>query len=191
MDVSSGPKSLKVPHPTCTPEGTDLPKDKGTRVRDQSGVPVMLGTSGSSSDAVLATLYGAELAGVEWTAPGLDRHTAMTAMVDLGLQFFRTKGSGPIGRLASRMNEVRDEVGLPPKEDVQAHEVFSHSYAEIYAGVNLTLEGIAPADQSAVEKALIRFTKEAKAHLDAVKADLEPEEPDATRLSPLEFDRRR
>jgi hypothetical protein len=156
-------------HPTKTPEGTDLSQDEGTRIRDAFKVPVMTGTSGSSSDVALAARYGAQRAGLPWMAPGLDLDTAKTAMVDLALQFFRTEASSPTVFLASKMNEIRSKVGLPAKE-VEAHQVFSHSYAEIHAGINLTLESIPPADPQAVEQALTQLTRKAKERLDAAKA---------------------
>ncbi|RWA46853.1 hypothetical protein AU476_35235 [Cupriavidus sp. UYMSc13B] len=67
------------------------------------------------------------------------------------------------------MNEIRSKMGLPAKE-VEAHQVFSHSYAEIHAGINLTLQNIPPADSQAVEQTLTQLTREAKERLDAAKA---------------------
>lgn len=156
-------------HATKTPTGTDLSQDEGTRMRDAFKVPVMLGTSGSSSDVALAGRFGAERAGLSWEAPELNRDTAKAAMVELALQFFRTEASSPTVTLARKMNEIRSKVGLPAKE-VEAHQVFTHSYAEIHAGINLTLESISPKDPQAVEQALTRLTTEAKEHLDAAKA---------------------
>ncbi len=115
----------------------------------------MTGTSGSSSDVALTTLYAADRAKLPWMAPGLDSQAGMDAMVDLSLQFFRTEGSSPSVTMARGMNRVRSGAGLPPKE-VDAHQVFSHSYAEIDAGVRLTLEGVDPADEGAVEQSLGR-----------------------------------
>ncbi|AVS64169.1 secretion protein EspV [Paracidovorax avenae] len=155
-------------HPTKTPGGTDLSRDPGSRLRDEAGIPVMTGTSGSSSDIALATLYAAERAKLPWMAPGLDPQAGMDAMVDLSLQFFRTEGSSPSVAMARGMNRVRFDAGLPPKE-VDAHQVFSHSYAEIDAGVRLTLEGVDPADEGAVVQSLGRLTSEAKARLDAAR----------------------
>ncbi|QCX12817.1 secretion protein EspV [Paracidovorax citrulli] len=158
-------------HPTKTPGGTDLSRDPGSRLRDEAGIPVMTGTSGSSSDVALTTLYAADRAELPWMAPGLDSQAGMDAMVDLSLQFFRTEGSSPSVTMARGMNRVRSGAGLPPKE-VDAHQVFSHSYAEIDAGVRLTLEGVDPADEVAVEQSLGRLTSEAKARLDLVRKEL-------------------
>lgn len=156
-------------HATETPEGTDLSRDAGTRVRDAYKLPVMSGTSGSSSDVALAARYGARQAGLSWMAPGLDRETAEKAMVDLALDFFRTEGSGPPVYLARKMNEIRTGLGLPVK-DVEAHQVFSHSFPEIHAGMGLTLQDIPPDDPQAVEQALDQLTRKAKERLDAEKA---------------------
>ncbi|EPR5475088.1 avirulence protein, partial [Escherichia coli] len=57
-------------HSTRTQTGMDLSQDIGTIMRDKAGLPVMSGTSGSSSDATLATRYAAEHFGKTWAAPG-------------------------------------------------------------------------------------------------------------------------
>jgi hypothetical protein len=153
-------------HPTRTPDGLDLSQDKGTHLRDELRAPVMTGTSGSSSDVALATKHGAEQAGVSWAAPGLDESQAKAALVDISLQFFRSEGSNPPTVLAQGINDLRAWQGLPSKE-VEASEVFTHSYPEIHAGVSLTLDGIDPGDQDAVEQAMLHSTMEAKDRLDA------------------------
>lgn len=154
--------------PSKTPGGADLSQDPGTRLRDAAGIPVMTGTSGTASAVSVATLYGAQRAGLSWVAPGLDEETATQAMVDLSLQFFRSEGSSPAVVMARNMNRLRSVEELPPKE-VEAHQIFSHSYAELDAGVRLTLEGVDPHDSAAVERALVRLTAKAKMDLDADK----------------------
>ncbi len=140
-------------------------------MRDEAGIPVMTGTSGSSSDVALTTLYAADRAKLPWMAPGLIRKLEWMRWSICPLQFFRTEGSSPSVTMARGMNRVRSGAGLPPKE-VDAHQVFSHSYAEIDAGVRLTLEGVDPADEGAVEQSLGRLTSEAKARLDLVRKEL-------------------
>ena len=160
-------------HPTRTLDGLDLSQDPGTHLRDELRAPVMTGTSGSSSDVALATKYGAEQAGVSWAAPGLSEPQAKAAMVDISLQFFRSEGSNPPTVLAQGMNDLRAWQGLPTKE-VEASQVFAHSYPEIHAGVSLTLDGVDPRDQDAVEQALHQSTLEAKARLDAQAVQEQP-----------------
>jgi hypothetical protein len=87
-------------------------------------------------------------------------------MVAISLQFFRCEGSNPPTVLAQGINDLRAWQGLPSKE-VEASQVFAHSYPEIHAGVSLTLDGIDPGDQDAVEQAMRHYTMEAKDRLSA------------------------
>ncbi|GKT01152.1 secretion protein EspV [Acidovorax sp. SUPP3434] len=155
-------------HPTKTLDGADLSHDAGTHLRDALGVPVMTGTSGSSSDVAIAMRYGAQKAESSWAAPGLSQEEAKKALIDLALHFFRTEGSNPPAVLAKGMNGVRAQLGLPDKQ-VEAAEVFAHSYPEIHAAVSLTVDGIDPRDPVAVEQALREYTLQAKRRLDGAK----------------------
>lgn len=151
--------------------GLDLSGDAGTLERDKQGVPVMTGTSGSSSDAALATKFGAQQAQASWAAPGLTEEEAKTAMTDLALHFFRSKttstSTSPPVLLAEDMNLARGELGLPAKE-VEVAQVFTHSYAEVHSGTSLTIDGVDPGNPQAVEQALVGATLKAKERLDAV-----------------------
>lgn len=128
----------------------------------------MTGTSGSSSDVAIAMRYGAQKAESSWAAPGLSQEEAKKALIDLALHFFRTEGSNPPAVLAKGMNGVRAQLGLPDKQ-VEAAEVFAHSYPEIHAAVSLTVDGIDPRDPVAVEQALREYTLQAKRRLDGAK----------------------
>lgn len=55
----------------------------------------MSGTSGSSSDAALATRYAAEYFCKTWTAPGLNQAEGYKAISDLSHHYFRAEGSSP------------------------------------------------------------------------------------------------
>jgi hypothetical protein len=158
-------------HSTRTAEGMDLSADLGTRVRDAFGVPVMSGTSGSSSDAALSTMYGAQRAGTSWAAPGLGEQEAKAAIADLSLHYFRAEGSPPARSMARGMNAVREAAGLPPKE-VEVAKVFTHSYPEVYTAVSLTLDGVKATDApKKLAAAMLRSTVEAKRRLVGLDPD--------------------
>ena len=151
-------------HVHTTAGGLDLSRDVGTRLRDELGVPVMTGTSGSASDVAL----GAQQAQASWAAPGLTEEEAKTAMVDIALHFFRSKttSTSPPVLLAKGMNLLRGTLGLPAKE-VEVAQVFTHSYAEVHSGTSLTIDGVDPGNPQAVEQALVGATLKAKERLDA------------------------
>ncbi|EFC9938777.1 secretion protein EspV [Escherichia coli] len=136
-------------HSTRTPTGMDLSQDIGTIMRDQAGLPVMSGTSGSSSDAVLATRYAAEYFGKTWTAPGLNQTEGCKAISDLLHYYFRAEGSSPPQSIATGINKVRCDAGMKEKH-VNTLDIFTHSYPEIYAGVALTIAGASGNDEQAM-----------------------------------------
>ncbi|EFO4188857.1 secretion protein EspV [Escherichia coli] len=118
-------------------------------MRDQAGLPVMSGTSGSSSDAVLATRYAAEYFGKTWTAPGLNQTEGCKAISDLLHYYFRAEGSSPPQSIATGINKVRCDAGMKEKH-VNTLDIFTHSYPEIYAGVALTIAGASGNDEQAM-----------------------------------------
>ncbi|MCS4510211.1 secretion protein EspV [Xylophilus ampelinus] len=146
-------------HSTKTMSGMDLSNDVGTRIRDSLQVPVMSGTSGSSSDVVIAAHYAAKQLGVPWTAPGLTADQAKDALINLSLDFFREKG--PSTSMAKHMNAIREKQELPHKK-VERSQVFTHSYAEISSAISLTLDEVDPTDLDKVQNALSNYTIEAK-----------------------------
>lgn len=139
-------------HSTKTADGMDLTKDLGTRLRDEHGLPVMSGTSGSSSDAALATKFAAKQAGLTWAAPGLDDAQAQQAITDLSHHYFRAHESSPPHSMASGINAVRSAANLETKS-VDTVGIFTHSYPEIQAGVSLTLEGASAENEEALRRA--------------------------------------
>ena len=139
-------------HSTRTPTGMDLSKDPGTIMRDKAGLPVMSGTSGSSSDAVIATRFAAERFKTSWAAPGLNEAEGRKAITDLSHHYFRAEDSSPPQSVASGINKIRDEAGLAKKE-VNTLDIFTHSYPEIHAGVALTLAGVPGTDEKAMDEA--------------------------------------
>ncbi|PIS75189.1 secretion protein EspV [Escherichia coli] len=143
-------------HSTRTPTGMDLSQDIGTIMRDKAGLPVMSGTSGSSSDATLATRYAAEHFGKTWAAPGLSQAEGCKAISDLSHHYFRAEGSSPPQSMATGINKVRYDAGMEEKY-VNTLDIFTHSYPEIYAGVALTIAGAGGND----EQAMYNVTQEA------------------------------
>jgi len=147
-------------HYTKTESGLDLSADTGTKVRDSMGLPVMSGTSGSSSDAVIAIKFAAQRANVSWAAPGVDEAKVAETIARLSLHYFRGKSAGTSISGMEGMNSLRSQMGISPKF-VDEKYVFSHSYPEIYAGVKLTLDGAKHDDVDAFEKS----SQEAADHL--------------------------
>jgi hypothetical protein len=143
-------------HSTRTQGGMDLSKDPGTAMRDKAGLPVMSGTSGSSSDAAIAVRFAAERSGTSWAAPGLSEADARKAIADLSHHYFRAEESSPPQSMATGINKLRAEAGLE-KKPVNTLDIFTHSYPEIHAGVALTLAGAPGTD----EKAMYEATQEA------------------------------
>ncbi|HAY0338527.1 secretion protein EspV [Escherichia coli] len=143
-------------HSTRTQTGMDLSQDIGTIMRDKAGLPVMSGTSGSSSDATLATRYAAEHFGKTWAAPGLSQAEGCKAISDLSHHYFRAEGSCPPQSMATGINKVRCDAGMEEKH-VNTLDIFTHSYPEIYAGVALTIAGAGGND----EQAMYNVTQEA------------------------------
>ncbi|WP_157652126.1 C80 family cysteine peptidase [Burkholderia ubonensis] len=70
-------------HSTRTQGGMDLSQDMGTTMCDKAGLPVMSGTSGSSSDAAIATRFAAGRSSTSWHAPDLSEAEGRKAIADL------------------------------------------------------------------------------------------------------------
>ncbi|MGC3030343.1 secretion protein EspV [Burkholderia sp. DN3021] len=139
-------------HSIRTQGGMDLSQDMGTTMRDKAGLPIMSGTSGSSSDAVIATRFAAERSSTSWAAPGLSEAEGRKAIMDLSHHYFRAEGSSTPPAMASGINKIRDEAGLD-KKDVNTLDIFTHSYPEIHAGVALTPAGASGSDEKAMHEA--------------------------------------
>jgi hypothetical protein len=147
-------------HSMKNPTGMNLSADPGTAMRDARKLPVMSGTSGTTSSAALATRFGAAQAKVSWAAPGLSEAEAKLAITDLAHHYFRAEGSSLPEALKRGINAMRTSQGLPAKEDVESSDVFTHSYSEIYSSVAFAVNGMKPDDKKALEK-----TIEEAAHL--------------------------
>ncbi|WP_198362581.1 secretion protein EspV [Burkholderia ubonensis] len=139
-------------HSTRTQGGMDLSQDMGTTMRDKAGLPVMSGTSGSSSDAAIATRFAAGRSSTSWHAPDLSEAEGRKAIADLSHHYFRADGSSVPPSMANGINKIRDEAGLN-KKDVNTLDIFTHSYPEIHAGVALTLAGASGTEEEAMHEA--------------------------------------
>lgn len=128
--------------------GIDLRADMATRIRDNSGLPVMLGTSGSSSDVALAMAYMAEQQGLEICPPNLSRQEGETALIDL-LHFYMREQVAPAS-MQGKLNRLMVDFGARAKE-TDKQSVFVHSYPEISCAVELALAGKTRTDEAAIQ----------------------------------------
>ena len=147
-----------ISHQTKSPHGMDLSADPGTKMRDKLGLPVMSGTSGTSSDMALSHLYASIKQGVSPNAPGLKTKRATGAMTDLAFKYMRT-GALP-GAVAGGINRMRGTLGAAPKT-VRPELVQTHSYPEVSAGVELSMKGSRTSLEKSSQKALGRLTHNA------------------------------
>jgi hypothetical protein len=131
--------------------GLRLDEDLGTTLRDKAGLPVMTGTSGSASDVANAALYGSVKLGGRWADPRLSESAAEKAMVHLAHHYMRSEDSPLPHDVARRLNRIRDVQGLEPKE-VDAPNVFTHTYAEVHAGISMSLASSPPNDRQALKQ---------------------------------------
>lgn len=142
------------------PLGMDLSQDTTARVFDELGLPVRTGLSGTSADAVLQARYLATHFGDSWIAPDLTDEQAKMAMIDLNMVDQRTGATPEV--VQEVINKTRAELGEPPLF-VPESTVFTHSYAEIYAGVVVGIEGVRGDNEAVIRRAAL----EAKQKLDA------------------------
>lgn len=177
VDANRKGDGKKATHPTTTATGVDLSKDLGTLARDQTGLMVMTGTSGTSSDVVnshlSATRHNAgESDGQKrFAAEGLTDQQAKTAVKDMTMAWMRTGEFSDTmkGKIESTL--TRDGKKLIADRTVDETTVQSHSYSEISTAVDLTLSG--KTDDASVRRSVAdakNRLEEAKAQQPAAKA---------------------
>lgn len=149
----------KASHQTSSRHGMNLANDPGTQIRDRLQLPVMSGTSGTTSSMTLSHLHAAKQAGVEFAAPGLSREQAQTEMTDLAFHYLR-KGAVPQA-VGAGVNKKRQELGANPKQ-VPDEMVQTHSFPEVSSAVDLGLQGKKKTDTGA----LLQSSDMAKVRLD-------------------------
>ncbi len=139
IDIETG----KPSHQTKSKFGMGLSQDTGTQVRDALGLPVMSGTSGTSSLMALSHRHASKVTQQEEADPTLSSDQQATeTMANLSLQYMR-KGVVP-DSVASKTRENLQK--QHPKKDLvstplNSTRVQTHSYPEIYSAVDLTRKG--------------------------------------------------
>lgn len=149
----------KASHQTSSRHGMNLANDPGTQIRDRLQLPVMSGTSGTTSSMTLSHLHAARQAEVEFAAPGLSPAQAKTEMTDLAFHYLR-EGAVPQA-VGAGVNKKRQELGANPKQ-VADELVQTHSYPEVSSAVDLGLQGKKKDDSAA----LLQSSEAAKTRLD-------------------------
>lgn len=156
-------EGVKTHHFTSL-HGTDLRNDLGTKVRDELGVPVMLGTSGGASDIASTIRHAAQSQSQSMWPSGMDEKSGREAMMGLVFHLMRNQVTDNAQGFYDKM---RDELhDLPPKK-VDPALIFSHSYPEVVTGVEMTLNNEKPTDRPA----MIRSTRLAQTLLDKAFAN--------------------
>lgn len=130
--------------------GVSLEKDLGSQLRDELGLPVMLGTSGSSSDIALAMKFAsAEQEASMWPAD-LTEEEGRQALIDATHHFMREQVT-PFS-MKGAYDKLRTRLGAEPKT-VDPFMVFSHNYPEVSSAIEMTLNGENGKDQGAMLRA--------------------------------------
>lgn len=120
--------------------GVDLSPDKGTALRDKLGLPVMMGTSGSSSDVVRSYKHTVEQIRKQDSGGAFmsleEHHQPLKA-----LTFNWMRAGAPaenVGKMISTNQTKHGQLKFtkPPSSATQ-----THTYPEIAAGIDLTLKG--------------------------------------------------
>lgn len=146
----------KDTHQTTSKYGMEL-DDMGTKVRDGMGLPIMSGTSGSSSD--MANAYKRVVSDESLSTP-----ETVETMSNLSFQFMRSSEMPDMLNKAIADNLTRQH---PDKElvpqDVPTSRVQTHTFPEVYSAVDMTLNGSSGDDV----QAHVESNKTAKAILDA------------------------
>ncbi|WP_159665826.1 hypothetical protein [Andreprevotia sp. IGB-42] len=163
----------KPSHQTRSEHGMNLANDVGTRMRDRVGLPVMSGTSGTSSEVVSSHRFAAQRQGVSMHAPGFgddsghtpEHNPGQTFEATTNLMFHQMRSGAVPQEVGRQINAQRARLGLPVKDVPDAH-VQTHSYPEVRAGVALTLAKVNPADEAHTARKLASSTIAAKSVLD-------------------------
>lgn len=143
------PISKKPSHPTTSRYGMDLSIDPGSQLRESLGLPIMTGTSGSASDVIRSSRF---------TMDEMDRKDKLSEMVpkrefmsltehrtvmhDLTFNWMRRGVPAENVRKQITQNQTNNgfrKISTPPPTATQ-----THTYPEIVAGVDLTLDGNSP-----------------------------------------------
>jgi len=130
------PLTGKPSHATTSRYGIDLSQDLGTQMRDEAGLPIMMGTSGSASDVVRSYRFTQAKLG---DAPSMDPVQHHQAIKELTFNWMRLGApmSGVRSLISQHFTQQNfQKISSPPEPATQ-----THSFPEIAAGVDLTLHG--------------------------------------------------
>lgn len=145
--------------------GVSLKQDLGSQIRDELGLPVMLGTSGSSSDVALATKFASAKQETSMWPSDLTEEEGRQALIDATHHYMREQVT-PIA-MKSAYDKSRTRLGAEPKS-VDPFMVFTHNYPEVSSAIEMTLNG----ENGKDEKAMRSTSMQALERLSKIKAEL-------------------
>lgn len=133
----------KASHQTQSRFGMGLNSDLGTQVREAMGLPIMSGTSGTSSLMALSHRHAAKETGMHESDPTQGSNSETTrSMANLSLQYMR---QGVVPQSVDRkttMNLTRQHSGTDLiSRPTDSSRIQTHTYPEIYSAVDMTRRG--------------------------------------------------
>jgi hypothetical protein len=134
------PLNDKPSHPTTSRYGMDLSQDPGTQLRESLGLPVMTGTSGSASDVVRSYNFTTEA--LSKAMPDVEFMSAKThrdVLQDLAFNWMRR--GVPMENVRTLISKHQSENQFQKMTTPLPTATQTHTYPEIAAGVDLTLDG--------------------------------------------------
>jgi hypothetical protein len=134
------PLNNKPSHPTTSRYGMDLSQDPGTQMRESLGLPVMTGTSGSASDVIRS--YNFTTDALSQSLPDVELMSAKThreVLHDLTFNWMRR--GVPMENVRTLISKHQSENQFQKMTTPLPTATQTHSYPEIVAGVDLTLDG--------------------------------------------------
>lgn len=134
------PLNNKPSHPTTSRYGMDLSQDPGTQLRESLGLPVMTGTSGSASDVVRS--YNFTTDALSQAMPDVEFMSAKThrdVLQDLAFNWMRR--GVPMENVRTLISKHQSENQFQKMTTPLPTATQTHTYPEIAAGVDLTLDG--------------------------------------------------
>ena len=133
----------KPSHPTTSRYGMDLSQDPGTQLRESLGLPVMTGTSGSASDVIRS--YNFTTDALSKTLPDTEFMSAKThreVLHDLTFNWMRR--GVPMENVRTLISKHQSDNQFQKMTVPLPTATQTHTYPEIVAGVDLTLDGNTP-----------------------------------------------
>lgn len=145
------------------PHGMDLSKDLASKIRDEMGLPVMLGTSGTASEITSAVKFSASTQNVPMWASGLKKEQGKNALID-AVHYFMRDQVAPIA-MQLLYNKIRVQYGAEPKT-ADLSKTFVHSYPEISTAIDMTVASKKQDDKAAI----VKSSKRALQRLESIRA---------------------